>query len=273
MGVQDGVEITAYLVNESRARLPDLSGDWLAAEWIPPAGRGAVGQLWQDFAECVYPHDDLVVALRARCVLDTLGSALRREPETVLVVLGAGFSSYPWLLPFPHSIEVDLPEIVTAKQRRAAELRSAGKIDERDVTYLAADLADEHQLLGLAGRLTALAAGRPAAVVAEGVVFYLPAAAATAIARLGAVMDRGAPTIITYWPAGAADHPVLAAQRQWFRRRAVPENAAYHSPADLSGEPGRQLRVLAPEQLQREYLGEVRVPENELIPEYVAVAG
>ncbi|MBO0810050.1 MAG: hypothetical protein J2P32_17280, partial [Actinobacteria bacterium] len=71
---------------------------------------------------------------------------------------------------------------------------------------------------------------------------------------------------------GAADHPVLAAQREWFRRHAVPENAAYHSPDDLSGVPGRRVRVLAPEQLEREYLGEVRVPENELIPEYVAVA-
>lgn len=270
--MQDGVEITAYLVNESRARLPDLSGDRLAAEWIPAARRGAVEQLWQDFAGSVYPHDDLVVALRARCVLDTLSHALRRIPDTVLVVLGAGFSSYPWLLPFRHSVEVDLPGVVTAKQRRAAELRSAGKIDQRNVTYLPADLADEHQLLGLADRLPALAAGRPAAVVAEGLVFYLPAAAATTFARLGAVMGRGAPTIITYWPAGAADHPVLAAQRQWFRRHAVPENAAYHSAADLSGEPGRPVRVLAPEQLQREYLGEVRVPENELIPEYVAVA-
>lgn len=270
--MRDGVEITAYLVNESRARLPGLSGDWLAAEWIPADRRGAVEQLWQEFAGSVYPHDDLVVALRGRCVLDTLSRALRAVPDTVLVVLGAGFSSYPWLLPFRHSVEVDLPEIVTAKQDRAAELRSAGRIDDRDVTYLSADLADEHQLLGLADRVPALAAGRPAAVVAEGVVFYLPAAAATSFARLGAAVGRGAPTIITYWPTGAADHPVLAAQREWFRRHAVPENAAYHSPGDLTGEPGRQLRVLAPEQLERKYLGEVRVPENELIPEYVAVA-
>lgn len=269
--MQDGVGITAYLVNESRARIPDLSRDCLAADWIPAARRPAVEQLWQEFAECVYPHDDLVVALRARYVVDTLCHALRRMPDTVLVVLGAGFSSYPWLLPFRHSIEVDLPEIVTAKQRRAAELRSAGRIDERHVTHLAADLADENQLLDLIDRLPVLVAGRPVAVVAEGLVFYLPAAVATTVARLGAAVGRGAPTIITYWPVGAVEHPVLAAQRQWFRRHAVPEDAAYHSPGDLSGGPGRQLRVLGPEQLQREYLGEVRVPENELIPEYVAV--
>ncbi|MGH3168603.1 MAG: hypothetical protein ACRDN0_22325, partial [Trebonia sp.] len=112
--VRDGVEITAYLVNESRARLPRLSRDWLAADWIPGASRRAVKLLWQDFAESVYPHDDLVVALRARYVLDTLSSALDRLPDTVLVVFGAGFSSYPWLLPFRQSIEVDLPEMVMA---------------------------------------------------------------------------------------------------------------------------------------------------------------
>lgn len=263
--------ITAYLVNESRARLPELSGDFLAADWIPAARRPAVRQLWQEFAGCVYPYDDLVVALRARCVLDTLDRTLRRLPDTVLVVLGAGFSSYPWLLPFRQSIEVDLPEIVTAKQHRAAELRSAGRIDARNVTHLAADLADEHQLRDLIARLQALAGDRPAAVVAEGLVFYLPAEATTALTQLGAAIGRGAPTIITYWPAGAEDHPVLAAQQQWFRRHAVPEDIAYHSPDDLSGEPGRKLRIFGPEQLQREYLGEVRVPENELIPEYVAV--
>jgi O-methyltransferase involved in polyketide biosynthesis len=270
--MKDGVEITAYLVNESRARLPDLSRDCLAADWIPATSRPAVEQLWQEFASCVYPYDDLVVALRARCVVDALCRALRRMPDTVLVMLGAGFSSYPWLLPFKHSIEIDLPEIVAAKQRRAAELRSAGRIDERNVTHLAADLADERQLIDLIDHLPALAAGRPVAVVAEGLVFYLPVTAATTIAHLGAAIGHGAPTIISYWPTGKAEHPVLAAQRQWFRRHSVPEDAAYHSADDLVGEPGRQLSVLGPEQLQREYLGEVRVPENELIPEYVAVA-
>jgi O-methyltransferase involved in polyketide biosynthesis len=269
--VRDGVEITAYLVNESRARKPDLSRDWLAADWIPDASRSAVRQLWREYADSVYPHDDLVVALRGRCVLDVLGAALHREPDTVLAVLGAGFSSYPWLLPFGRSIEVDLPGIVLAKERRAAELRSAGRIDDRGVTHLPADLADGRQLRELGARIEVIADGRPTAVVAEGLVFYLPPDSAQAIIRLGSSIGRGAPTIISYWPYGTDQHPVLAAQRGWFRRHSVPEHATYHSPADFVADPGEKVLVFSPEDLQRQHLNSVRVPESSLIPEYVAV--
>lgn len=269
--MQDGVGLTAYLVNESRARQSGLCRDWLAADWIPAANRPAVSRLWDEYAECVYPHDDLVVALRTRCVLDALDSALRRAPDTVLVVLGAGFSSYPWLLPFRRSVEVDLPDIVAVKQQRAAELRSRGRIDGRGVTHVAADLADEGQMLDLTGRVSALGARSPVAVVAEGLVFYLPLGAAEAVAGLGRVARGGGPTIITYWPPGSAGHPVLAAQRHWFRRHSVPEWATYLSPGDLFKEPSGQLCTFGPEDLQREYLGTVHVPESRLIPEYVAV--
>jgi O-methyltransferase involved in polyketide biosynthesis len=117
-----GVGLTAYLVNESRARMPELAADPLAAAWIPEGERAAVRALWKEFAGAVYAHDDLVVSLRGRFIADTLARALRDEPETVLVVCGAGFSSYPWLLPFPAALEVDLPAMAEAKRRRAAQL-------------------------------------------------------------------------------------------------------------------------------------------------------
>lgn len=114
--VRNDVGLTAYLVNESRARREDLAADPLARAWISDEHRTAVRDLWDEFAESVYPHDDLVVSMRGRIVLETLSQALAKRSDTVLVVCGAGFSSYPWLLPFAAAMEVDLPDIVAAER-------------------------------------------------------------------------------------------------------------------------------------------------------------
>lgn len=270
--MQGGVGLTAYLVNESRLRRPDLAEDELAGAWIPDAGRPDVRSLWEEFADAVYPHDDLVVSLRGRIIADTLAEALRADPETVLVVCGAGFSSYPWLLRFPVAVEVDLPEMAEAKQRRAAELTAAGTAPRRDVRHLGADLAVPAERAAVAARVREIAAGRPVAYVAEGVVFYLPPREARAVVALGAQFGTSTVTAVSYWPEAASDNRVLERQRAWFRSRSVPEEASYlthDEVADLLGEP---LDDLGPEDLQRRYLDRVVVPECELIPEYVAVS-
>jgi O-methyltransferase involved in polyketide biosynthesis len=229
--------------------------------------------MWEEYAAQVYPHDDLVVSLRGRCVLDTLREALQRRPDLALVVCGAGFSSYPWLLPVPVAVEVDLPHIVEAKQRRAAELGAAGLLPAREVEFLAADLIDPGERQEVVERVRKVAAGRPLAFVAEGLVFYLPAAAAAKVVALGRELSPEAVSLVSYWPSEAVDHPVLAAQRGWFRRRGVPEEATHLSPAEMSALLGGAVEHLDPEQQQRRYLGEVQVPEIDLVPEHVAVAG
>ncbi|WP_418957598.1 class I SAM-dependent methyltransferase [Streptomyces tritici] len=269
-----GVEQTAYLVNESRARRPDLARDPLAAAWIPDGERGGVRALWEEFAGDVYPHDDLVVSLRGRIIADTLERALEKDPDTVLVVCGAGFSSYPWLLPFRTALEVDLPAMAEAKRRRAAELTDAGVIPRRDVRHLAADLGTADGRAAVVAAVRELAAGRPVAYVAEGLVFYLPPDDARAVARLGAELDAHVVSAVSYWPDWAAEHRVLADQRLWFRRRSVPEDASYLAHDELPGllAGGGPLEDHGPESLQRRYLDRVEVPESELIPEYVAVS-
>ncbi|PZF85397.1 hypothetical protein C1I99_29645 [Micromonospora deserti] len=271
--MHNDVGLTAYLVNESRARREELAADPLARQWISPEQRGAVRDLWDEFAASVYPHDDLVVSLRGRIIRDTLTRALEQRHDTVLVVCGAGFSSYPWLLPFAAAMEVDLPDIVSTKRRRAAELRAAGVLDQREVEHVAADLNDPAARRDLLDRIRRFAAGRPIAYVAEGLVFYLPPEHARAVTGLGVSAGPETLTVVSYWPLAAADHPVLSAQRRWFRKRSVPEDATYLTTGDLSAILGNPVDNHSPEDLQRRYLGEVVVPETELIPEHVAVAG
>jgi O-methyltransferase involved in polyketide biosynthesis len=270
--MRGGVEMTAYLVNESRARRPDLAGDPLATDWVPGADRAAVRELWDEFAGAVYGHDDLVVSLRGRCVLDALAQSLDRDPDTVLVVCGAGFSSYPWLLPFPAALEVDLPDIVTAKRRRVAELVATGVIDDRDVGYLAADLSLPAARRRVVDQARDLARGRPVAYVAEGLVFYLPAEAARAVVGLGRDVASQVLTAVSYWPTSLAGNQVLAALRRWFRLRSVPEVPTYLAREELASLLGGRVTDYGQEDLQYRYLGDVVVAEPDLIPEYVTVA-
>jgi len=270
--VLNGVEMTAYLVNESRARRLKLAGDPRAADWIPDAERVAVRALWDEWASAVYTHDDLVIALRSRCVLDALAQSLEQDPDTVLVVCGAGFSSYPWLLPFADALEVDLPSIVAAKRRRVDELMSAGIIDDRSVEHLAADLTVPAARCEVIDRARELARGRPVAYVAEGLVYYLPAEAARAVARLGVDVASRALSVINYWPPSVANNLVLAALHQWFRGRSVPENSTYLTREELDSLLGVPIEDYGMEDLQRRYLGRVVVPESGLLPEYMAIA-
>lgn len=272
-GVQGGVEITAYLVNESRARRPDLAGDRLAAHWIPADERDNVTNLWDEFADTVYPHDDLVVSLRGRFVADTLRAALERDRDTVLVVCGAGFSSYPWLLDFAASLEVDLPANVAAKRRRVAQLVADGVIDDRAVEFLAVDLADPAGRARLVDQARKLADGRPLALVSEGMIFYLPPDAAHGMLGVGAQIAAGPRVeVLSYWPVAAADNAVLEAQRTWFADNRVPDDSTYLEAAEVAALLGGEVQDRGPEDLQRHYLGEVVVPEAELIPEYVVSA-
>lgn len=270
--MRDGVELTAYLVNESRARRPELAGDPLAAAWIPEADRDAVRALWKEYAAAVYVHDDLVVSLRGRYIADALRRALAADPDTVLVACGAGFSSYPWLLPFAAALEVDLPDMSAAKRGRAAELVAAGLAEPREVHHMAADLADPAERARLAGAVRELAAGRPIAYVAEGMVFYLPDEQAEAVTALGAEFGTTVLTAVSYWPSAEAGSRVLADQRRWFRSRSVPDDASHLTHDRLARLLGAGLEDVGPEDLQRRYLGGIAVPESELIPEYVAVA-
>lgn len=228
--------------------------------------------LWQEFADTVYEHDDLVVSLRGRYIADTLAKVLRQDPATVLVVCGAGFSSYPWLLSFPVAVEVDLPHLIATKRRRAAQLMESGVAAVRDVRHVVRDMADPADRAALASEVREIADGRPVAYVVEGVLFYLPPDAARAVVRLGADFGASTVTIVSYWPAAASGSRVLAGQRDWFRRHSVPEAASFLTRDELVSLLGVPVEDRGPEDLQRHYLNRVIVPESELIPEYVAVS-
>jgi O-methyltransferase involved in polyketide biosynthesis len=98
MDTEKHISDTAFLVNESRARKVDVSQDIYAEHWVRPGSRERVRDLWDDFAREVYPHDDLELAVRNRYFFAHLLKLVHTSENPVFVNLGAGFTSYPFLL-------------------------------------------------------------------------------------------------------------------------------------------------------------------------------
>lgn len=271
MDALEGVEATALLVNESRARSPALSGDRFAREWIPDAWRDAVGAMWDRYALDVYPHDDVIVSVRNRAVVNALERAVAHYPQLVLLNIGAGFTSYPWLLPISRSIEVDLPAIVTAKQTRAAKLRELGRIPSRDVRYLAADLATPEAADRIVQAVHALPDVSSVAVVIEGLLYYLPQAACEHLLSLASNLDRRVVSvIISFWPLGSSGNRVLRQQAEWFQSNGISPSATFLSTDEVRSALGRGVIVRGPVELQRTFGHEPVVAERDLVPEYLA---
>lgn len=104
------------------------------------------------------------------CVFDELLlQAVRRDGVDVVLNLAAGFDTRPYRLPLPPAlrwIEVDLPEILDAKEREMA-----GETPVCELERVRLDLDDRAARRALFERVAG--AGRQVAVASEGLLLYL----------------------------------------------------------------------------------------------------
>lgn len=114
---------TAFLVNASRARMVEISQDRYAKLWVSHTTQ----ELWNDFADKVYAQDDRVVSLRTRYFLDHLNSFIGSFESPVFINIGAGFTSYPFLIQGScKCIEIDYEHIIHYKRNRIANWQREG---------------------------------------------------------------------------------------------------------------------------------------------------
>ena len=268
----DGVALTAFLVNESRVRFAGSRADPFAGAWVPDDARRATQELWERYVEAVYPHDDLIVSLRTEFGLRCIRRAVSQHPDAVLVVLGAGFSSYPWLGEARTAIEVDSPEVVRLKQERAHVLTARGSLPARDVTFVGTDLLLPDGWTEVQQAVAQHDPERPVIVVAEGLVYYLDDVALAAMGRFcDASRARTAASFLTYWPSSAKGNVVLDRQTEWFRTIGIDVAPRFLDAEEVVSIVGRDHLVVSPEEMQ-EGTGSDVVPEAALIPEYLAIA-
>jgi O-methyltransferase involved in polyketide biosynthesis len=166
-----GVHDSAFIVNAFRARYPQVSADPHAALW-----QCERHEHWATrYAQQVGRSEVLVHALRHRFFLERLQAFLATTPDAALINIGAGFTSYPFLIrPGVPCCEVDMAFTVAFKQQKLAEFNAQGLLPARPITFLPLDdLNDPAQLSGLLARLWTWLEGRTSFVLLEGVLFYL----------------------------------------------------------------------------------------------------
>lgn len=162
--------MTAFLVNESRARRVDLSQDPHAHLWVTAETK----RLWEHFAEHVTPHDDLVISLRHSFFLEQIKKFSATHSNMVLINVGSGFTSYPFLLPENIlTIEVDRAEVIEYKQTQTTLWVRQGLLPLRKIEYHQANLIETADRDRVFERIAKSVGNRPTFVLFEGLTYFL----------------------------------------------------------------------------------------------------
>jgi len=266
---------TAFLVTDSRARRLDLSLDRFAELWIPPERRQGVRNLSLRYEEQVYPHDPLELGLRNRHYLRWLEHYSRIFPNGLVVLLGAGLVSYPYLLQKLRWIEVDLADVIDFKGERADILSRSGELPPMGVIRRSADLCELSAQDELFATLEDELAAGPSCVVVEGLTYYLTE---VAFGRLMRTLTRLQVTdsllLFDYWTPEALHHPVFRRQLSFFGKEMAFDGKEYHLLShEAAARPGYRVLHQGGVETKAESLqvNEAIPDEGELLPEYSIV--
>jgi O-methyltransferase involved in polyketide biosynthesis len=215
---EDGhISDTAFLVSESKARLPELSGDCYAHLWCTPATQA----LWEEFVAASCTYDALELSLRNRYFLERLQRFVDSETSPVVANIAAGFSSYPYLLSAScRFIEVDYEHVLNFKKAKLAEWQDQGRLPCRQVEYIASDLADHQARLELAASLEQWLHQRPSFVLLEGISYYLePTVFRQLMASIAVAQTDRALVGLEYWDKSVEQYPAYRKLQQYFSER------------------------------------------------------
>lgn len=206
---------TAFLVNESRARMVEVSHDVYAHLWVTEETR----KLWDDFAKHVYPHDDLELSIRNRYYLEHLKRFLSAHAGAVFVNIAAGFTSYPFLIDIPfQAIEVDLKHVMDFKAQKIKAWQRAGALPRREVEFFPADLRAEGDLENLKRMFFRKIKEKPSFILLEGISYYLEMPLLQKILSLCRGTQEGGSVLgIEFWRPEIAAHPVFLKLKEYFR--------------------------------------------------------
>jgi O-methyltransferase involved in polyketide biosynthesis len=273
MACGEHISETAFLVNESRARNVELSRDRYAHLWVSDDTK----KLWEDFSREVYPLDDIELSVRNRFFLERLDAALERDPTTVFVNFGAGFTSYPFLTERPcECIEVDYEHVCDFKRRKITDWRGEGILPDRDVEFIAADLADGVDVERLRAELALRLGERPSVATFEGITYYLDMGALVDLFEMLRGLQRpGSIVTLDFWTPDDAGRPIHARLKRFFNERFGFEETRYNIfDVDFinSLDGYTVLEITDVQELERIYAGTSRLSDpDKIIPEHYAV--
>ncbi len=164
---------TVYLDNLSRARRVDVSRDPYAALWVPTAQRDMLERLRVTYSASVLSQVDLGASIVSRYLFDWMQHFATIQYAPVFASVGAGFSSYPFLLQAALPvIEIDDVRLSARRQSMMNELLAEGLLPERNIRFAGMDLHRELHAGGLLLALGALLPRQPSFVLLAATDFW-----------------------------------------------------------------------------------------------------
>ena len=275
MTLERSISDTAFLVNESRRRKESISEDIYAKHWVPHESLDRIVNLWDRFAEEVYPFDDLELSIRNKYFLSQIRSFNEEEPNAILINLGAGFTSYPFLLEHPMtSIEVDLPAIISYKKEKCRLLSEEDILPRRDLKMIAADLSNEEDLNKLESVLRPKMNVVRSFCLIEGVTYYLSRKAFVELLQcLQNLQLPGSLLAFDYWNSEIKTHPVFLRLNEFFKDEFQVKDynlLAVDDIKSISGYQVKELTNVAEQEFELLYTNHL-AEHDKILPENYAV--
>ena len=232
---------TAFWMAGCRAELPELSKDIYAGYWLNEASK----KKHKEYIRYVSPTENITLSLRNRFFLEEITSYLAQEPEAVFINIGAGFSSYPFLMAKDRIYcEIDCTDNIRKKKQKIKQLQDSGLLPKRDIRFYSVDLDDLSQIDSLADELKDFVGDRKSFVLLEGLIYYLSTESVEKLFKLAAaVQTQDSRLGLNSWTPDAFDYPVYKRFEEFFRLQHEEEPPAfiYHNPDSFRDIDGYKL--------------------------------
>jgi O-methyltransferase involved in polyketide biosynthesis len=226
MEMPSNISATAFLSSQSRARAVEASKDTYSRLWVS----SETIHLWDDFAENVYPHDDLELALRCRFFLERLQSFVEENANPIFINVAAGFTSYPFLIEPPCScIEVDYPHVLDFKSSQLKKWQEEGVLPKRKIEFFPTDLKNTSNLGDLRKAVSSWIDEQPSYILMEGITYYLDIPILKKLlAMFRDSQVKGSLVAFDFWKPDIVHHPVFIKLEKYFAERFGFESRTYN---------------------------------------------
>lgn len=273
MKISNTISESAFLVNESRARRVDISHDIYANLWTTDSTQ----DLWEDFKTKVYAYDDIELSLRNRFFLDNLNSFISSTDKPVFINIGAGFTSYPFLVEKPcRCIEVDLAHVIDFKHKKIQLLIKDKKLPDRDIEFIAVDLCKEKDVKHFQNVLLSSINKNTSFILLEGITYYLDKSVLNRLLDIFlTIQTTGSTLAFDFWDPRVVTNPVFKRFIKYFDERFGHKKTRYNLfDADflISVKGYRISELINIQQLEKKYLKTTILQDyEEILPENYVV--
>lgn len=265
------VNDTAFWMAGCRAELVELSKDVYASLWLNQASRDK----HRDYTEKVSSTENIALSLRNRFFLEKISKYLNKNPEAVFVNIGAGFSSYPFLMNENGLyFEADCADNIRKKQKKIKDLQKNNLLPKRKIKFCPVDLNNLTNIESLFKTIKKYANNKKTFILFEGLIYYLSAKSTEKLFQLTAeIQTIGSQAGIVSWDPGTFDLPVYKRFKEYFTQSGKKQPIfTCHDPNLFEKISGYQLiEQTGYENLSKKFMKRILKPKDDVFWETITI--